>query len=631
MKSVIRIFEDKCVGCNKCVYVCPVEGANISYMKDGRSCTRIDEEKCIMCGSCTKICDHNAREFDDDLEGFIGDLKSGDKITLLVGPAFKMNFPNYKKILGFLKKLGAIEAYDVSVGADITTWAYLRAIKNNNLKSIIAQPRPSIINYVQKYRHELIPFLSPVHSPMMCMAIYLRKYLGNNNMLCFISPCIAKISEINDSNTSGLIKYNVTFKKLINYINQNKINLDTYEELDFVMPSFAFGDIYSAPGGLKENIHQYVKDAWVKQVEGTDYAYKYLDEYAKRRSLNKSLPLVVDILNCSQGCNAGTGTCMDVDITDLDEAAKNIKSMKQTKLKNNAQKIHKYFDKKLNFEDFIRGYKPEVVKKLKEPNEKEYDNIFNQMMKDTPADRLRNCFACGHNSCKEMVKAIYNNIDHLDNCIDYNIKVSNQKVRLEQEKDEMKNLLRKLEIVSEEKNKKYELLKFRVDSISTVLNEVATGSTENAKSASTISEATRQLITVSANLKEKILKASEHFLKYKEVTEQIVGISEQTNFLAINASIEAAQAGEAGRGFAIVAEEVRRLSEETKTTAQSTKKDENELTLNIKRILEISETLDDNLRHIYREVLEITSAVEEITAKHQELAGTANILLEEQM
>jgi methyl-accepting chemotaxis protein/NAD-dependent dihydropyrimidine dehydrogenase PreA subunit len=633
--STIKTIDEKCVGCNKCIRNCPIFGANVSIINDGKIKVHIEAERCISCGKCIDVCEHSAREFEDDTIKFFNDLKNGKSINIIAAPAIRVSFIEYKKLFGYLKSLGVNVIYDVSFGADITTWAYLKAIKEKKLSTVISQPCPVIVNYIEKHKAELIGYLAPIHSPMMCTAIYLRKYLKIKDDIAFLSPCIGKSSEITDINTEGLIKYNVTYKKLEQYLENNSINLNRYEEIEFENVEGHLGSIYSIPGGLKANVEGRTEGLWIKQVEGHENIYDYLELYGDRAKVQKELPQLVDILNCDNGCNMGTASITKMDQCDIEIEFNKLKCSK-LKEKHNTFKskikfIDKFFNNQLQLADFIRSYNNQQVKVINEPTKSDYNNIFNDMLKQSEEDRNINCSACGYNTCEEMAKTIYNNINTKENCMYYiKCKIELENKKLDEKNQQIEERTNEIDIISKRRQLQADNLKKYIENLNHSINEVTRGNEETAISIQNIAEEVSDIVKTSDMLNCNINDVKGRIKNFSDASSKIVGIAVQTNLLSLNASIEAARAGEEGKGFAVVANEVKKLADESKSVAQSTKKDEGEILILIDEMVNISISIVNKMDTMDEAVSTISAVVEEITAKGEEIVANSHELLEEE-
>ncbi|MBU2039333.1 MAG: methyl-accepting chemotaxis protein, partial [Gammaproteobacteria bacterium] len=199
--------------------------------------------------------------------------------------------------------------------------------------------------------------------------------------------------------------------------------------------------------------------------------------------------------------------------------------------------------------------------------------------------------------------------------------------------------------ITEQQNRATEEVSFVVDEMVASVKNVSVNASSAAQAAREADQAAKEGRTIvndtvkSINaLAGEVERASEVIRKLEadtanvgSILDVIKGIAEQTNLLALNAAIEAARAGEQGRGFAVVADEVRTLASRTQDSTQEIQAVIEELQSAARSAVEVMSSSKERAQTSVSQAAKtdeslqaITSKVESITAMNSQIASATD-------
>jgi len=185
----------------------------------------------------------------------------------------------------------------------------------------------------------------------------------------------------------------------------------------------------------------------------------------------------------------------------------------------------------------------------------------------------------------------------------------------------------------------------RIGSVSELNSRNLDGIRESNQALSQTAHRIRQVNDQLLTFRETVAGLSESSGRIGKILELVQGFSDQTNLLALNAAIEAARAGEAGRGFAVVADEVRQLAQKIASATGDVRQIINDMDARVGRTEKDTEQLleqtdqsreevtttasqfDDMLQYIeqaHEELLSVSSSVEEVSITNRQVHEHGN-------
>lgn len=247
----LEIKESNCIGCSRCMKICPTEAIRISNGK-----AFIMEDRCVDCGKCYESCPVGAIYIKQD------DFKKVHEFphsVALLPAVFLGQFPDdirVSRIYAALKELGFKHVFEVESAAGIYADAKHKYARENVDKfPLISSFCPAIVRLIQIKYPSLVENIMPIKAPLDITAMYVIKKLTEERGVpreeigvFYVTPCAAKIAAVKApvgekrSIIDGVINMDSLFNKVYRKIKEQGKN---YVFPALQTPSLSADDILS--------------------------------------------------------------------------------------------------------------------------------------------------------------------------------------------------------------------------------------------------------------------------------------------------------------------------------------------------------------------------------------------------
>jgi iron only hydrogenase large subunit-like protein len=404
MNKPIYTEKTQCQDCYKCVRECPVKAIRVV---DGSA--QVMPEACILCGNCTEVCPVNAKKIRDDLMLAMDLLKKKQAVYVSLAPTFRTEFNgmNEAKLIGAILSLGFVGVSETALGAQVVSSACAQMLRERENPLLISSACPSVVHLIEQYYPNLVPYITPVASPLQAHSTMLRELYGDDIGIVFIGPCIAKKNESTDSFDVAL-----TFTDLRRWFNLKSINWDEIPvNRHFVPEAAQEGGLYPIDGGMIEGIKYYnaPSDTLFMSFSGVREIMEAFDEI-DIKGFNH--PVFVETLACVGGCVNGPGVSKRGSIAQKRYKVQTLTPLPQEARAEKSIKIAKEFHER----EIRKG----------EHNKKEIAAALLRIGKKRAEEEL-NCGGCGYDTCKEFACALIEEKAEPAMCVSYLRKLAQNK------------------------------------------------------------------------------------------------------------------------------------------------------------------------------------------------------------